>query len=77
MSQLAQRLAVSTAVQRPVVDRSGLPGKFDFILEFDDNGVARPTLFAAMQQQLGLRLQPSRAPFPALVIDRIERPTPD
>jgi len=36
---------------------------------------AGPTLFAALQQQLGLRLRPSRAEQDTLVVDRIERPT--
>ena len=75
MSRLAQRLA--TTAQRPVLDQTGLPGDFDFILEFDDGGVSRPTLFTALQEQLGLRLQASRAPIDALVIDSAERPTPD
>jgi len=75
MTRLAQRLG--TTAQRPVLDQTGLPGDFDYILEFDDGGVSRPTLFTALQEQLGLRLQPSRTPIDVLVIESAERPTPD
>jgi uncharacterized protein (TIGR03435 family) len=77
MSDLAQRLSIAADIQRPVLDRTGLLGAFDFVLEFDGSGVSRPTVFAALQEQLGLRLQPSRAPAEVLVIERIQRPSPN
>jgi uncharacterized protein (TIGR03435 family) len=40
----------------------------------DPNG---PSLFAALQEQLGLTLESTRAPLEVLVIDRVDRPTPD
>lgn len=81
---------------RPIVDRTGLTGPFDYTLEWrpdpaqarNDAGARRAgadaatpgertSIFTALQEQLGLRLQPTRAPLEVLVIDRVERPTPD
>ena len=76
------------AVDRPVVDKTGLSGRYDFELEWapdetqfgggvpaGDPDHPKPDLFAAMQQQLGLRLEATRGPIEALVIDKIERPS--
>jgi uncharacterized protein (TIGR03435 family) len=73
---------------RPVVDRTGLTGTFNVDLEWTTSGDLSVTpggdaaqggvsLFAALQEQLGLKLEPSRAPFEVIVIDAIRRPTPD
>jgi len=69
-------------VGRPIVDRTGLPGKYDFKLSFTNDesraptdGSALPGLFTAMQEQLGLKLEPVRAPAPVLVVDAVERPS--
>jgi uncharacterized protein (TIGR03435 family) len=72
-------------VQRAVIDRTGLTGTWDIDLTFSpDGGVAapatappdsRPSLFTALQEQLGLRLEPSTGPVQVLLLDRIERPT--
>jgi uncharacterized protein (TIGR03435 family) len=77
-----------SALDRPVVDKTGLAGRYDFDLEwtpdetqFDGNvpkvaaELAHLDLFAAMQQQLGLKLEATRGPIEALVLDRVERPT--
>lgn len=75
--------ALSMAVSRGVVDRTGLQGPFDVELEWSaDVGASAansnvPSIFTALQEQLGLRLEPSRGPLDVLVIDSIERPTPD
>jgi uncharacterized protein (TIGR03435 family) len=75
MSRLAQRLG--TVAERLVLDRTGIAGEFDFILEFDESGVPRPTLVTAIQEQLGLKLQSSREPVEVLVVERAEIPTPN
>ena len=84
---------MQTAVlDRPVVDRTGLPGRYDFTLrwtpdesQFAGLGVqvpppsndpnAPPGLFTAIQEQLGLKLDATRAPVEVLVIDRVEKPS--
>ena len=69
---------------RVVIDRTGLPGRYVFTLRFSppaagpgasDATDAPPILFTALQEQLGLRLDATRAPIDSLVIDHIERPT--
>jgi len=76
-----------TVLDRPVVDQTGLSGTYDFDLEWtpDENQFGgslpqspestKPSLFIAMQEQLGLRLEATRGPVRALVIDRVERPS--
>jgi len=69
--------------QRVVLDRTGLPGAWDFELTFAPPDVAAasitdtPSLFTALPEQLGLKLEATRGPAEVLVVDRIERPTPD
>jgi uncharacterized protein (TIGR03435 family) len=91
LARLTQMLSQFT--QRIVIDRTGLEGNFDIDLTFtpdrmpqgppppgapqlniDPNG---PSLFTALQEQLGLKLESDRAPVEVLVIDHVERPTPD
>jgi uncharacterized protein (TIGR03435 family) len=89
MTRLAEFLSIQA--DRPVVDRTGLTGFYDFTLEwsFDDSqrsalataAVPRdadsvgPSLFTAVQEQLGLKLETSKAPIDVLVIDHAERPS--
>ena len=85
-------LNLSNQTGRPVLDKTGLTGKYDFKLEWvpdsslgpvpvgalpggappDLNG---PSLFAALQEQLGLRLEPQKAPVEIFVIDHAARPS--
>ena len=61
-----------------VVDRTTLPGTFDFDLRFTDGLTADarfPSLFTAVQEQLGLKLEFTRAPAAVAVIDSAQRPT--
>ena len=72
--------ALSPQVARPVVDRTGLSGFFEADIDFSADPLTnaateRPSLFTALEEQLGLRLEPARAPVDVLVIDRVERPT--
>jgi uncharacterized protein (TIGR03435 family) len=68
---------------RPLVDRTGLTGRYDFKLKytFDESRAtdpnAPPGLFTAIQEQLGLKLQPIKAPVDVFVIDHIAPPSPN
>jgi uncharacterized protein (TIGR03435 family) len=82
-------------MDRPVIDRTGLTGRFNFPLEYmpdatsysslregpdrpaatSDDPAAGPSIFTALQQQLGLKLEPAKGPADFLVIDRVERPS--
>jgi uncharacterized protein (TIGR03435 family) len=80
-------------LDRPVVDRTGLAGRFDFTLtwtpdetQFASMGVkvppppadaTAPSLFTAIQEQLGLKFEPSRGPVDVIVIDSVEHPSPN
>jgi uncharacterized protein (TIGR03435 family) len=76
------------ALDRPVVDRTGLSARYDFDLEWtpdetqfggafpgSTDASAKPGLFAAVQQQLGLRLDATKGPVDVLVIDHVEHPS--
>jgi uncharacterized protein (TIGR03435 family) len=79
MSALANSLSGSLAADRPVSDKTGLTGKYDFHLAYD---MHRPDMtpgpddapgmivFDAVQKQLGLRLVDAKAPFDFVIIDR-------
>jgi bla regulator protein blaR1 len=86
--------ALSRQLGRPVIDRTGLKGHYDFKLQWtpdpgqsmggspppgleappqpDPNG---PSIFTAIQEQLGLRLESQKGPVDLTVIDRLERPS--
>ena len=89
IARLTQLLA--SALGRPVVDRTGLTGHYDLLLQWDDAPVPdggviglgaqsipdpnRGSIFSAIQNQLGLHLESRTAPVEMLVIDKIERPS--
>jgi uncharacterized protein (TIGR03435 family) len=66
---------------RPIVDQTGLQGRYDFQLRWTKDEApatatdAPPGLFTAMQEQLGLKLEPARVPADVLVLDAVERPS--
>jgi uncharacterized protein (TIGR03435 family) len=64
-------------VRRPVLDRTGIQGEFDFRVDYatDDNPETGPSIFAAMQEQLGLRLEATKGPLETLVVDHAEKPS--
>jgi bla regulator protein blaR1 len=78
---------MSNPAGRIIVDKTGLIGGFDFELEFTPDPSAAggqppavsdtnlPSLFTALEEQLGLKLVPERRPVEVLVIDGVERPT--
>ena len=80
---------LASHVSRPIVDATGLDGRFDLELEFlpsfaqppssaqNTDGQTSPALFTALPEQAGLRLESRRVPLEVLVIDHVERPTPD
>jgi len=74
---------------RPVIDKTGIMGLFDFLLEFApdestpgfgadtpaDDPAGGPSIFTAVQEQFGLKLEPAKGPEESLVIDSVERPS--
>jgi uncharacterized protein (TIGR03435 family) len=59
--------------QGPVVDKTELAGDYDFELSWDET--AGPSLFTALQEQLGLRLVSQKVPVSILVIDSAQMPS--
>ena len=90
LSQLAS--GVGGMVQRTITDRTGLAGRFDIELSYtpellggpeaakvsaaggDPNG---PSIFTAIQEQLGLKLESARGPVKVVVVDSVQHPTED
>jgi uncharacterized protein (TIGR03435 family) len=61
---------------RPVVDKTGIEGNFDVKLDYAPEGIADsslPSIFTALQEQLGLKLVPQKVPVETLVVDRAEK----
>lgn len=77
IDDFAQQL--SRQLGTPVVNRTGLSGRYDFNLRWSDgNGgsnASEPSLVDAVQEQLGLKLEPQKAPMQVLMIDHVEKPT--
>ncbi len=75
MKELAQILSGRGTL---VVDRTGLTGGYDFELSWalpDDTSGEKPSLFTAIEEQLGLKLESTKIPIEAIVIDAAEKPT--
>jgi len=75
---------LSRRLQRPVVDRTGLTERYNFQLDWSSD-VARcedanenaPSIFTALQEQLGLKLDPIKGLVETIVVERAERPSDD
>ena len=83
---------LSRWLDRLVFDRTGLTGAFEVELQFSSEGLPGlptpppgvqrppndyPSIFVGVQEQLGLKLESTKGPVDVLVIDHVERPTPD
>jgi uncharacterized protein (TIGR03435 family) len=83
MPDFVSVLSTLVVVGRMVVDQTGLKGNYDFELTFTPpdrltdpaTSPDAPSIFTAVQEQLGLRLEPQRAPVEFLVIEHVERPS--
>jgi uncharacterized protein (TIGR03435 family) len=70
-------------LDRPVVDRAGLTGNFEWAVTFSRTPLTpasdapAPVIFTAFEEQLGLKLQPTRIPVPVMVIESVETPVDD
>jgi uncharacterized protein (TIGR03435 family) len=89
------KMSLSPRVGRPVINKTGLTGRFDYHLEFAPDETmpgfhdgelsgapgaaasepAGPSIFTALQQQLGLKLEPAKGSAEFLIIDSVERPS--
>ena len=80
-------VALSNASHLPVIAKTGLAGRFNYTLDWDPASTSlsasadappadtgKPDLFRAVQEQLGLRLEPGKAPGDVLVIDQVQHP---
>lgn len=79
ITDLAGFLSTLAAVDRPVLDRSGMTGRYSFTLDLNEAvkpaAEAAPSISTVLQEQLGLRLEGRRSAVDMLVIDRVERPS--
>ena len=70
---------LSNTVGRTVVNQTGLAGTYDLTLEWAPEGAdasdPRPSIFTALEEQMGLKLKPARGPVDAIVVDAIKRPS--
>ncbi len=77
-------------VDRPILDKTGLTGKYDLVIDFVPqlNGpqplggdpqpdASGPTFLEALKEQLGLKLEPQTGPVDILVVDHAEEPSPN
>ena len=78
-------LVLSGPTGRMVLDKTGLTGSYDFSLDWTNQAAAGAetapeassgaSIFTAVEEQLGLKLQPAKGPVPVMVVDQVEKPT--
>lgn len=81
-------VTLSNATNLPVIDKTGLTGRFDYTLNWDPTSTSlsanpdapppdtsKPTIFTAVQEQLGLRLEAGKAPADVVVLDHVDHPS--
>ena len=77
---------IGSMMNRDVVNKTGLTGKFDFHIQYHDttphdNGNEDPTVWPpltdALEDQLGLKLETAKGPVRLLVVDHVEKPSPN
>jgi uncharacterized protein (TIGR03435 family) len=73
LSRLAEQLA--DLLDRPVQDLTGIDGVYDYHLDFSvkDEDLSRPPLFAALQEQIGLRIEVEKVAVDVVVVDHVDR----
>ncbi len=72
--------SLASLVHRSVIDKTGLTGNYDFSLKYSPDDISTPqadspSLFTALQEQLGLKLQSAKGPVETLVVDSVEMPS--
>jgi uncharacterized protein (TIGR03435 family) len=92
MGEFANMILQNAVLDRPVLDQTGLIGRWDFTLNWtpddsqfasfgikipppSDAAAAPPNLYTAIQEQIGLKLEATKAPADVLVVDHVEKPT--
>jgi bla regulator protein blaR1 len=83
MAEIANALTQQgSQIERPILDQTGLTGKYDFVIVFTPpisaeyvRRIGGPTLEDALRDQLGLKMEATTGPVDVLVVDRIEKPT--
>jgi uncharacterized protein (TIGR03435 family) len=85
---IADTFSAGTNLGRPMIDQTGLSGKFDFTLEWAQErrdpaapgaavqpDTSGPSFEEALREQLGIKLQPQKGAVSVLVVDQVERPS--
>jgi uncharacterized protein (TIGR03435 family) len=66
---------LSGYARRSVIDKTGLQGDFDFKFDWSPQDPNSPSIFTALQEQLGLKLQAEKGPLEFLIIVHAEKPS--